>query len=49
MAQHRPYPITLDERQLATHCCRFLHDKGWTAIDPKRSLVAGNGDGEKCP
>src|SRR5215467_12689424 len=20
-----------------THCCRFPHDKGWTAVDPKPS------------
>jgi len=24
-----------------THCCRFPHDKGWTAVDPKQPLVRG--------
>jgi hypothetical protein len=23
------------ESQQSTHCARFLHDKGWTAVDPK--------------
>ena len=23
----------------STHCGRFPHDTGWTAVDPKRSLV----------
>src|SRR5215469_7159484 len=22
-------------RPLSSHCCRFPHDKGWTAVDPK--------------
>ena len=37
MAQQKPYPITLYERRLSTHCSRFLHDTGWTAVDPNRT------------
>jgi len=28
---------SLCEFPLATHCSRFLHDTGWTAVDPKPS------------
>ena len=31
------------------HCCRFPHNKGWTAVDPKRSLVGADRDGKECP
>jgi len=29
------------EGRLTTHCCRFPHDNGWTAIDPNRTLGVG--------
>jgi hypothetical protein len=44
----RPVP-TARERLKSTHCGQFPHDTGWTAVDPKQSLVAGERDGAKCP
>src|SRR5262249_3037213 len=29
-----------DERPETTHCCRFPDDRGWTAVDPLRTLDA---------
>jgi hypothetical protein len=33
-------PIPLYERRLATHCCRFPHDKVWTAVDPELTFLS---------
>src|SRR5215813_2171203 len=37
------------EGRLTTHCCRFPHDTGWTAVDPNRSFGAIGLDGKPCP
>jgi len=36
------------ERPESTHCGRFPHDTGWTAVDPKRPLVPPEGWGRCC-
>jgi hypothetical protein len=33
--------IHVGEGPLSTHCCRFPHDTGWTAVDPFRTFGAG--------
>src|SRR6516165_8083026 len=35
--------LTFDTHRLgleSTYCCRFLHDTGWTAVDPKPPFAA---------
>jgi hypothetical protein len=39
-------PVRRGEGPLTTYCCRFLHNTGWTAVDPKATLIrAGVFDG----
>jgi hypothetical protein len=37
------------ERRFSTHCCRFLHDTGWTAVDPLQTFAAAAGNAGPCP
>jgi len=37
------------ERQKSTHCGRFPHDTGWTAVDPKPTFPLFNPTGAQSP